>query len=201
LLATSLTAGLAAGLATGLAAGQATRPTNPGSSPADPSKPTRVALASNSGPPGSAVVIPIYFTPAPGSEVSRLKLEINFVSVNLKFDGLERGVAAKIPNLDLTSDLQVSKNSKGVETSTVTVLASFSPSAVRTKGIPGGILGYLKLRIGEKATAAIITLRTKAEGSLLGSNARIANLQSSDGLVEISWVDAPPNVTCFFFTH
>ncbi len=49
---------------------------------------TRVTLGSSSGTAGSTVVVPIYFTPAEGVEVARLKLEVNLVSVNLKFEKL-----------------------------------------------------------------------------------------------------------------
>ena len=168
---------------------------------AAPGKEMRIALASNSGPPGSSLVIPIYFTPAPGIVVGRLKVVVNCVSVNLKFESAERGVSAKLPNLEFNSAVAVGKNDKGVETSTVTVVASFPSSAKSARGIPGGILGYLKLRISAKANAALIALRTKAEGTRLGSDAPLTNLTTADGQVEVAWVDAPPSVSCFFFAH
>jgi cohesin domain-containing protein len=186
---------------TGLSQGRANQPEPARTSGAAPSKETRIALASNSGPPGSSLVIPIYFTPAPGIAVGRLQVVVSFVSVNLKFESAERGVSAKLPNLDFSSAVAVGKNDKGVETSTVTVVASFPASAKSARGIPGGILGYLKLQINAKANAALIALRTKAEGALLGSDAALANLTTVDGQVEIAWVDAPPSVSCFFFTH
>src|SRR5262249_55585538 len=122
----------------------------------DSGKSTRVAVASNSGPPGSAVVIPIYFTPAAGAEIGSLKVEISFVSVNLKFSGVERGVSAKLPNLDFTSDVKEGKNAKGIETSTVSIHATLRPVAGRSKGILAGALAYLDLRISAKANAATI---------------------------------------------
>ena len=167
----------------------------------DSAKRTRVALASNSGPPGSVVIIPIYFTPAAGVEVGRLKLTVNFVSASVKFGKLERGIAAQVPDLEFRSEIQFGKNEKGLETSTLTVVAGFSSPEPPKKGIPGGILGYLNLRIIEQAPAALISLRTTAEGAELGSNKPLTDIESPAAHLEIAWVDAPPNVTCFFFAH
>ena len=168
----------------------------------DPKNTTRLELASNIGPPGAVVVIPIYFTPAQGVEVGSLKLEVHFVSAFLKFEKFEGGPAAKMGNVDLSSNVKVGKNEQGMEVSTLTVLASFLSSELPKNGIPAGILGYLTMRLSEKAPpAAVIRLRTVAEGTELGSNKPLQNLRTSDGNVEVFWVDAPPSVNCFFFSH
>src|SRR6266446_8459857 len=76
----------------------------------DPKTTTRVTLGSTSGTPGTSVVVPIYLMPAEGVDIGLLKLEVNFVSANLKFDKLEGGIAAEMGNVDLSSDLKTSKN-------------------------------------------------------------------------------------------
>lgn len=168
---------------------------------ADAKTTTRLEIANNSGPPGTVVVLPIYFTPAPGVEAGRLKLAVTFESANLKFVKLEPGVAAPKGNFGLSSDLKVSKSEKGLETATLTVLASISSPEPPTKGIPGGMLGYLTLRISEKARPGTIDLHIVAEGDEWGSNTPLKNLRTSHAHVEVAWVDAPPSISCFFFSH
>ena len=126
----------------------------------DPRTTTRLTLGSTSGTPGDAVVVPIYYTPAEGAQVGRLKISVNFVSANLKFDKLERGIAAEMGNVEVKSDLQVSKNDKGVETSTLLIEAAAPASP---KGpIPAGLLAYVSMKINESGRPATIALRTTA---------------------------------------
>jgi len=163
-------------------------------------KPTKVALAKNSGPPGTSVVVPIYFTPAEGVQVGRVKLEVNFVSSSLKFEKLQPGVAAKAGKVEISSDVSTVKNAKGVATSTVIVNAS-AASADAAQGIPQGILAYLALKISEKARPGTINLRASVEATELGSGAPLKNVQAIGAPLEVAWVDAPPSVSCFFFSH
>ena len=167
----------------------------------DPKTTTRITLGSSSGTPGTLVVVPIYFTPAEGMGVRSLKLEVNFVSANLKFDKVERGIAAEMGNVDVTSALKVGKNDKGVETSTVTVQAGFPSSETPKKGIPAGLLGYLTMRISETGRPAAISLRASAEGAELGSNKPLQNLRAIDAQVEVLAPGTLPLVSCFFFSH
>jgi hypothetical protein len=77
-------------------AGQAAAQEQPGEAeqaPIDPKVTSRVTLGSSSGTPGTSLVVPIYFTPAEGLQVGRLKLDVNFVSTNLKFSKLDAGIA------------------------------------------------------------------------------------------------------------
>src|SRR5581483_9625681 len=75
----------------------------------DPKTTTRVTLGSSSGTPGTSVVVPIYFTPAESVQVGRLSVEVNFVSANLKFDKLERGIAAEMGDVELKSETKTAK--------------------------------------------------------------------------------------------
>ena len=167
----------------------------------DPKTTTSVTLGSTLGTRGELVVVPIYFTPAQGVEVGRLKLDVNFVSASLKFSRLERGIAAESGNVDLSSDLKLGKNEKGVETSTVTITASFLSPNPPEKGIPAGLLGFLIMRVDEEGRPASITLHASAEATELGKNQPLQNLRAFDAKVDIIVSGAQPYGACFFFTH
>jgi hypothetical protein len=165
----------------------------------DPKTTTRVALGSTSGTPGDAVVVPIYVTPAEGARIGTLKIEVSFVSVNLKFDKTDRGIAAEMGDVQLVSDVKESKNDKGVDTSTL-VLRATAPEAAKTP-IPAGLLGYITLKISDKGRPASIALRAAAEGTEFGSSKPLANLKALDAEVEVLAPGTQPAVACFFFSH
>ena len=171
------------------------------SAESDPKTTTRVTLGSTSGTPGTPVVVPIYLTPASGQEVGRIKLTVDFVSTNLKFAKVERGIAAELGNVDVSADLKTGKNEKGIETSTLTILASFLSSPPPATGIPAGLLGYLTLKIEEDGRPAEITLRSSAEATELKTDTPLQNLRTSDAKVEVLAPGTLPLVVCFFFTH
>ena len=62
-----------------------------------------VVLGGTSGSPGESVVVPIYLRPPEGKEVGSLKLEVTFVSVNLKYVKTEPGIAADMGNVEVKS--------------------------------------------------------------------------------------------------
>lgn len=162
--------------------------------PIDTKTTTRITLGSSSGTPGTSVVVPIYFTPAEGVEAGHLKVEVTFVSANLKFDKVERGIAAEMGDVDLKDELKTAKNDQGVETSTLQVEASAK------KAIPAGLLGYITMKINESGRPANITLRASAEGSDLNSKP-ITKLRAFDAQVEVLAPGTQPAVACFFFSH
>ncbi len=165
----------------------------------DPKTTTRVALGSASGTPDTSVVVPIYFTPAQGVEVGRVKVDIVFVSANMKFGKLERGIAAETGNVELKTDLKAQKNDKGIETSTLTVEGSAPGSA--KSGIPAGLLAYVTMKISENGRPAKIALRTAAEATHLDNGQPVKNVRSFDGQVEVFAPGTMPMVNCFFFSH
>ena len=57
---------------------------------------TRVTVGDGAGTPGASVVVPIYFTPGEGVEVGRLKLTVSYVSRNLKYSRIDRGLVAEL---------------------------------------------------------------------------------------------------------
>lgn len=160
---------------------------------------TRVTLGSGQGTPGMSVVVPIYFAAASGTEVGSVKMDISFVSENLKFGALERGIAAEMGAVDLKTSIKSAKNDKNIEVSTLTVAAA-TPGPGKT-GIPSGLLGYLSMKIAETGRAAKISLRPTAEATLAGSGSPAANVRGFDGFVEVFAPGELPNVNCFFFTH
>ena len=163
----------------------------------DPKTTTRVTLGSTSGTPGDAVVVPIYVTPAEGAKIGTLKIEVNFVSVNLKFDKTDRGIAAEMGDVQLVSESKAGKNDKGIETSTLVLRATAPEKA----SIPAGLLGYITLKISDKGRPATIALRAAAEGTELGSSKPLANLKALDAEVEVLAPGTQPAVACFFFSH
>ena len=184
-----------------LAAAQQAAPKAPGNERADSASYSKVSLASNSGPPGTVVVLPLYFTPAKGREAGRLKAEVSFPSASLKFEKIAPGVAAKKANLEVTSSTRAGKNDKGEETTALVIEASLPLSAKSGKGIPAGMLAAITLRIPDKAKPSSVNLHMTVEGTQIGSGAALSDLHVSDAKVTIVWVDAPPSISCFFFSH
>ncbi|OFV98069.1 MAG: hypothetical protein A3H28_10695 [Acidobacteria bacterium RIFCSPLOWO2_02_FULL_61_28] len=167
----------------------------------DPKTTTRVTLGGTSGTPGTSVVVPIYFTPAENLQVGRIKLEVHYVSVNMKFSKLDTGIAAELGGVDVHAEVQEGKNERGVETQTVTVTASFLSPAPPQKGIPAGLLAYMTLRLTDTARTASIGLRPTAEASDLGGNKPVQNLRAFETKVDVLAPGTQPLLACFFFTH
>ncbi len=164
---------------------------------------TRVTLGSTSGKPDSSVMIPIYVTPAQNVEVGRLKLEVSYVSANLKFAKLDPGIGAQLSDLHLDTAVKDGKNDKGVGTQTVVISVSLPSSETPKKGIPAGLLAYLMLRISENGRPASITVRASAEADALGTNKPLANIKTENATLDVVAPSAEPlpSINCFFFTH
>ena len=169
--------------------------------PAETTKATRVTLGSSSGTPGTSVVVPIYFTPLEGVEVGRLKLTVDFVSKNLKYSKMDPGIAAEMGKVDLNTEKKEGKNEQDLETTTLTITASFLTPEPPDKGIPSGLLGYLTLKINDDAIAASINLKAAAEGAELKTNKPIENLQTTSATVDVLAPGTQPLVACFIFSH
>jgi hypothetical protein len=162
---------------------------------------TRIALGSTTAANSESVVLPVYFTPGEGVEVGHLTMRVNFVSANLKFEKIERGIAAELGKLDLSNEVTAGKNEKDVETTTVTISAGVPSSETGKKGMAAGLLAYLLLKVSDTARPASITLRTTAEATELGTKKVIDKLQVTEGVVEVQAPGSLPVVSCFFFTH
>ena len=160
-----------------------------------------ITLGSISATTGDMVVVPVYFTPVPGVEVGRLKLEITYVSVNLKFAKLEAGTAAQEGGVKLNSVVKQAKNKDGVDTQTLQITTSFSDSGPPPKGIPQGLLAYLIMELSEAGRSARITLRSSMEATELGTDKPLEKLTVADATVDVIGSGAQQMMTCFFFTH
>ncbi len=172
----------------------------PDENAAPPAK-TRVRIESANAIPGASFSTPVYFTPGKGAAVGRLKIEVNFVSANLKFVKLDHGLLVEKHDLELKSELKTDQNEKGVETSTVMILASFPSAASPKEGISDGVLAYLVFRVDEKGRPAKIALRVDAEATDLKTNKPMQNLQALNAEVDVYAPGNLPTVTCFFFSH
>jgi Cohesin domain len=160
-----------------------------------------VELGGGSGSPGSSVAVPIYVRPPDGTEIGQLRLQVTFVSVNLKFDKVEPGIIAELGDFGIQTETTTGKNEKGVETTTLTVTATAPAKGNPPTGIPAGLLAYIMLNISEKARPASIGLRTKLEATGQGTHKALANLTVTDSTVEVVAPGSEPDVSCFFFTH
>jgi Cohesin domain len=159
----------------------------------------RVSLGSVSGEPGESVIVPVYFTPNEGARVGKLSFRVTFVSANLKFDKVEPGIAAESGNVQLSHDLNVERNDKGVETSTMDLQFTAPDSAAA--GIPSGLLAYIHLRINASGRPATITLRTTAEAAEVGTNRQLPLRLAPNATVEVIAPGSELPVVCFFFSH
>jgi hypothetical protein len=160
------------------------------------SKPPRLTLASASSTPGSPLVVPIYFAPA-DAEIGVLELETTFVSRNLKFQRFATGSAAENAGTQLTSSTEESKDDKGLEHTTLRVKFAAAPGSK----VPAGLLGYLQMRVNEKAGPAIITFRSSVKATLAADPAQTREVEIIDDQVEIIAEGSEPLISCFFFTH
>ena len=173
----------------------------PANQEVDPQTTTRVTLGGASGTPGTSVVVPIYFTPAQNVEVGRLRLEVTYVSVNLKFSKLDKGIAAELGGVDVQAEMKTGKTDRGLDTQTLTITASFLSPQPPAKGIPPGLLAYLTLAIGQDGRPASIGLRPTAEAAELGADRPVQNLRAFGTQVDVLAPGTQPLISCFFFTH
>jgi hypothetical protein len=167
--------------------------------PAAAAPAARIALGSASGEPGQSVVVPLYFTPDAGARVGRLKIQVRFVSANLKFDKLETGIAAEIGNVELSHELAASRDDRGVESSALSLEAAAPETAAN--GIPAGLLAYIQMRLNAEARPAKISLRTTVEATETGTARPLNIVKPPDATVEVIAPGSQPAVVCFFFSH
>ena len=157
----------------------------------------RLTLASATGAPGGSLVVPIYFD-SEGRGIGRLRFETTFVSRNLKLQKFTAGSAAETAETQVASDFAESKDDQGLEHTTLTVTFQATDAA---RPIPAGLLGYISLRVGEKAGPAIISFHSKVEATLASGSAASQDVEIVDDQVEIIAEGSEPLISCFFFTH
>jgi hypothetical protein len=161
----------------------------------------KLTLGDSDGSPGGSIVVPIYFSPSESVEVGELKAMVTFVSKNMKYSSIKKGLAAESGNVDLKAELKEGKNDKGLETSTLTITAVIPSPKPGQKGIPPGLIGYLTLKVNETAGPANITMRTTGQAMELGTKKALPKLDTIDAQVDILANGSEPLVSCFFFSH
>ncbi|MBI4443550.1 MAG: hypothetical protein HY649_09280 [Acidobacteria bacterium] len=162
---------------------------------------SRITMGSSAGTPGGSVAVPIYFTPGDGVQIGQLKLEVIFVSANLKFSRFERGVAADLGNVGLSVYTRQRKNDQGIEETALTITASAASSEKPEKGLPPGLLMFLSLQVENDARPASITLHTSAQASELVTGNPVKDLLVTEAKVDVLEAGAQPLVVCFLFNH
>lgn len=169
---------------------------------ANPALP-RLVIESGTGSPGVNVVVPLYQTPPQGVELRSLSVEIEWVSKNIQFVRLERGISAESIGADVTGKITgTSKDAKSIEHSTLRLDASVVEENP-TRGIPEGLLAYLTFRISPEAQPFAIELRPKLiSAEAIGSSGqKFTQAEAESGKISVELPGLPPYVTCFFFTH
>jgi hypothetical protein len=156
----------------------------------------RITLGDSEGSPGETMVVPIYFAKAERVEVGSLKLVVRFVSKNLTFSKVSRGVAAESGNIEVKAEAKEGKNEKDLETTELTVTAEAGK-----QGLPGGLLGYITLNVGEKAGPANIMMRTSGEATELGTKKPIPSFSTVDAEIAVLAPGSEPLISCYFFSH
>ena len=193
----AIAAALLASLWLALPAGAQSQQTN---EQVDPETTTRVTLGGTSGEPGANVVVPIYFSPARGVAVARVRLEVTYVSVNMKYSKLDKGIAAELGGVDVAVEVREGKNDRDLATQTLTITASFLAPQPPPTGIPSGLLAYVTLSIGKDGRPASIGLRPTVEATLVAGGA-VPNLRAFPTQVDVLAPGTQPVLSCFFFTH
>lgn len=169
--------------------------------PVDPETTTRLTLGGASGTPGSGVVVPVYFTPAQGVAVARLRIEVTYVSVSLRYADLDRGIAAELGSVDVAIDVEEGRNEQDLDTQTLTITASFGNADPPATGIPSGLLAYITMDITDDGRPASVSLRPTVEATLVGSGDPVPNLRAFETQVDVLAPGTEPLISCFFFTH
>jgi hypothetical protein len=160
-------------------------------------KAPRLTLASSTGTPGGSLVIPVYLDNA-GVALATLHLETTFVSRNLKLQKFTPGSAAEASDTKVAIGSSEEKDDAGLEHTTLRV--EFE-AADKSRPIPNGLVGYISLRVNEKAGPAIISFRSHAEATLASDSSQKTTIEIIDDQVEIIAEGSEPLISCFFFTH
>lgn len=167
---------------------------------------SRVVLASNSVPPGTIATIPLYFRPARGVAAGQLRAKITYPSEHLALQSVEPSAAVRKAGLELTSN---SSSSGAGKSQSTTIEISIQPPASSAAAIPSGVVATVRLKVADQAPHGYLDMKLQATarapragaGTTMGAGPPIANLRAESARIEIPWIDAPPSVNCFFFTH
>lgn len=168
----------------------------------NPSLP-RLMVDSQSGTPGTNVVVPLYFTPPQGAALRTVTVEIDWVSKNVHFVRLDRGTSAEAIGAVVTGKVTgTSKDAKSLEHSTLRINASVTDE-IPKDGFPDGLLAYLTFQISPDAQPFAVELRPKliAAEAIGNADKKFTQAEVETGKINVELEGLPPYVACFFFSH
>jgi len=165
--------------------------------------PLRLAMATQSGLPGTDIVLPLYLTPPAGVELRSLTVEIEWVSKNIQFSRLEAGVATQSIGANIAGRITgTTRDANSIEHSTLQIDASVAEQNPK-RGFPEGLIAYLMFHISTGAQPYSVELRPRLVGARpIGSpDITITQAEIREGKINVELPGLPPYVTCFFFGH
>lgn len=161
---------------------------------------TRVQLAANSAPPGTIATLPLYFRPAAGVVAGQLSAMLKFTGEELVFQGAELSAVSRKAGLELASEVQ--QDGAGAKRKT-TVRLSLKVAGNSAITIPSGVVATVRFKVADNAPHGGIPIQLEATAMSKepATGGQAIRLRAENSKVDVPWVDAPPAVNCFFFTH
>jgi hypothetical protein len=161
----------------------------------------RIAVGEISGTPGASLMVPLYYTPDPKVPLRSVAVEIEFVSNNLEFQKVAKGLAADSSGAEVTGTVtKGTPDDKGVTRSKLLVTTKLA-DANSQKGLDEGLLAYLLFQISLQAKPFAIKLNPTVVAAEDLRAQKVAKVAADPGVVAVEALDVMPEATCFFFTH
>jgi hypothetical protein len=161
----------------------------------------RVSLEAISGAPGDSLMLPLRYSPAPRVELSRLTLEISYISNSLTFVKLSPVVEED--DAGLTTDLKIAEpDEKGLRRATLRITASASEKNAERR-VPAGLLAFLWFEISADAKPRPIRLDLSVASAddIQHPPRKVTRFATDPGLVQVELADMVPEISCFFYMH
>ena len=162
---------------------------------------SRISLEEISGSPGDSLMLPLRYSAAPGVELSRLTLEITYVSNSLTFVLLSPVVTED--QAKLTTDVEIAEpDEKGLRHATLRITATLSEKNAERR-LQAGLLGFLLFDISPEARPRPIDLHlsvASADDTHVPPQ-KVTRFAVDSGLVQVKLADMVPEISCFFYMH
>jgi len=164
--------------------------------------PPFVSVGQVEGSPGASLIVPVYFTPDPQTAIQSFTVDIEFVSNNLQFQDVSKGIVDP-EGLEVSSSLaKGTPDSKGVTRSKLRLTVALKAEK-SNQGLAGGLLAYLMFNLSIEAKPFVIMLTPtiiSAEDTRKPAR-KVSNLGAQPGSISVLSLDVTPEMSCFFFTH
>lgn len=162
----------------------------------------RIALGEISGSPGASLMIPLYYIPSANEPLRSFAVDIDYVSVHLKFQKAALGLIPDNIKAEVTSNvIDNLPDEKGTIRSRVHVAVSVDKNT--PQGLPAGLLSYLLFDVTLDAKPFKITLNPAVVSAeaLKDTAKKPVKVSVVAGTVVVVVPDTLPETTCFFFSH